>query len=266
MDYLRWILLAVGIVIIVAVYFWSRSRKTNRDYSPLDAANEVPSFSAKESTSEWVEGVGPVRVVSKDEFADVIPEINSNLEVESEESVEEDTVESEEIETEVPEEYAVDQVSEEATAEAEETDNAITEDDVVSLFVVADRGEELKGEQILSSTFAAKLEYGDMNIFHRKDQQGKIMFSMANMLEPGWFDFEKMHEIKTRGITLFTQLSLCTDPVESLDEMLVCAHSLATMLNGQLCDQNRQLLNETMAKSLREKAKYFASLKQGHLV
>ncbi len=266
MDYLRWILLAVGIVIIVAVYFWGRSRKTNRDPSPLSAANDVPSFSAKESTSEWVDGVGPVRVVSSDDVADVVPDIKSKIDVDSEDSIEQDEHDSEEVIAETIEENTEEPESEETISNQDEVEDSVAGDDVVSLFVVADRGQELKGEQILSASFATKLEYGDMNIFHRKDEQGKIMFSMADMMEPGWFEFDKMHELRTRGITLFTQLKLCADPVSSLDEMLVCAHSLATMLNGQLCDQNRQLLNEVMAKSLREKAKYFASLKQEHLV
>ena len=84
---------------------------------------------------------------------------------------------------------------------------------------------------------------------------------MANIMEPGWFEFDKMHELKTRGVSLFAQLSLTDNPVKTLDDMLVCAHSLATMLNAKLCDAERNLLNETVAKSMREKAKYFADKK-----
>ena len=102
------------------------------------------------------------------------------------------------------------------------------------------------------------------NVSFRVDGRDKIVFSMANMMQPGWFDYDTMHELKTRGITLFTQLKLCSDPVQALDDMLVCAHSLATMLEAQLCGPDRQLLNEVTAKSLREKAKYFQELQQSN--
>lgn len=277
MDNLRWILLGVGIVLVIVVYLWGRSRKKGYDYSPLDAANDVPSFSAKDQEGDWVDGVGPVRVVTREEKLDeVVQHIDkANLTVETDEvddgvdKVQEENVEVvAEVEDQVDttEDYEQDLVEEDEEPEqepvAQPQDKSTTISDVISLYVVADRSNELKGEQILSATFAAKLEYGDMNIFHRLDANDNILFSMANMMEPGWFDYDKMHNIKTRGITLFTQLKLCDDPVHAVDEMLICAHTIATMLGAQLCDQNRQLLNEAMAKSLREKAKYFADLKK----
>ena len=98
-----------------------------------------------------------------------------------------------------------------------------------------------------------------MNIFHRKDANGKIIFSMSNMMEPGSFNIHEMNDMTTRGMSLFIQLSLCDDPVQALDDMLICSHSLSKLLNTQICDQHRQLLNEAFTKSLREKAKGFAS-------
>ena len=135
-------------------------------------------------------------------------------------------------------------------------------DDVIVLYIVADRGEELKGEKILGASIATQLEFGDMNIFHRLDGNHKILFSMANMMEPGTFDYENMNELKTRGVSLFIQLSLCDDAVEALDEMLICAHALASMLNARMCDAERCLLNETVVRALREKARYYHQLKQ----
>ena len=47
----------------------------------------------------------------------------------------------------------------------------VSVDDVVALYLVAERGSELKGEHILSATYAAQLEYGEMNIFHHRLHQ-----------------------------------------------------------------------------------------------
>ena len=258
MEELRWILLGVGIVIVIVVYLWGRTRKREADYSSNVESEDVPSFSATdESDNGWRDGVGPVRVVQSfdDEEIDSF-NIDESNQFDATEVVDDPLNNTPVVESNSTDDKPVSQVKDEPI---EEQKPDINVDDVVSLYLVAQRGSELKGEQILSATFATQLEYGEMNIFHRKDAYSKTLFSMTNMMEPGSFDIERMHEMTTRGIGLFIQLSLCDDPVKALDDMLICAHSLSTMLNTQLCDQNRQLLNETFTKALREKAKGFAA-------
>jgi len=305
MEYLRWILLGIGVILVAAVYLWGRSRKNSTTYSPLDAANDMPSFPARDASDDtWRDGVGPVRVVHRERVEEVIQQLDeddlpatritdsrpaSNIVVEPETAaaeVDRQAVETKQAETEqaekeqaetdtehppvpakpVPQQPAVSETrpaDNPTEVEPQESPQDIPVDDVVALYIVADRGEELRGEQILSACYAGQLEYGDMKIFHRLDDNEKIVFSMASMMEPGWFDYEHMHEMKTRGITLFAQLRLCDDPVQALDDMLVCAHNMATLLNAQLCGPDRQLLNEVTAKSLREKARHFLQQKQG---
>ncbi len=249
MDDLRWVLLAIGIAFIVAIYFWSRARKNNSEFSSYQYTDDTPSFSATDDNDGWVDGVGPVRVVKSfdDEELDSFKIDEAPFESEN---LQED-------ETKITAETPPESIDAENTEPESKSSEKQSVDDVVVLYLVAPHGEALKGEQILSSTFATQLEYGDMKIFHRKDANNKIVFSMTNMMEPGWFDFDKMHEMKTRGISLFVQLSLCDDPVKALDDMLACAHTLSGMLTAQLCDQNRQLLNESYTNALREKAKGF---------
>ncbi|MCW9013983.1 MAG: cell division protein ZipA [Gammaproteobacteria bacterium] len=266
MDNLRWILLGVGIVLIVGVYFWGRSRKKNNFSSPLDAANDVPSFSAAEDEG-WKDGVGPVRVVAADKSDNAVDEIEPWSSEESGYSEINEPVEdtesmlADEIETETVADFDDSEQQQELAEQVAENTPQVAVDDVVALYIVAQHGQQLKGEQVLSATVATQLEYGEMKIFHRMDSNGKIIFSMSNMLEPGWFEVDKMHEMQTRGISLFIQLRLCDDPVKALDDMLICAHTMANMLAAQLCDQNRQLLNESYTKALRAKAKLFAEEK-----
>ncbi|TNF37732.1 MAG: hypothetical protein EP315_02185 [Gammaproteobacteria bacterium] len=268
MDYLRWILLAIAIIVVIAIYLWSRSRnKSWQSSSPLDAANDVPSFGAQDDAA-WQDGVGPVRVVGDNNVDDVLGELKAEkrntlaekhrqkqkaaeaakqaareqvpaspaLPVEPRQSIEQPVAE------EIPE-------VEEETAE---------DDDLIVIYLIADNKEQLKGEQILSAAVASRLEHGDMKIFHRKDEHGEIQFSMADMKLPGWFDYDNMHKLRTRGVSFFMQAGLCSNPIRALDDMLLCAHSMASMLGARLCDQNKHLLNETVARSLREKAKAFS--------
>lgn len=309
MDNLRWILLAIAIVIVVAVYLFSRVRKKDTPYSPLDAANDVPSFSAKneESNNDWMDGVGPVKIVSSspydvediqnesnvDEHLELTPEKTfrekiyqqepySERETEKdvepveetfdetpiieETSIEELAAQALPVEKPVEEEpVIVEPVVEEPVVEEQrptaQTDVAI--DDVLSVYVLAQQDETIKGEKVLSASYGLQLDYGNMNIFHRHAQTAdrKIQFSMANIQQPGYFEIDHINEMETKGVSFFMQANLVENPSDVLDEMLICAHSLSTMLGAVLCDAQRKVLDEESATALREKVKYLESIK-----
>lgn len=293
MDELRWILLGIAVVMVAGIYFFSRSRKKDQPVSPLDAANDVPSFSARESSeNEWVDGVGPVRVVaasdeeiidrfretldSHDLSVENVPEKSSQIEdpfsVEPvinddtaeiqpvdprEDDYEDSEVAADEFEAEAAQKNAPEQPEEDHSEEA-----AI--DDVIAVYVLATEEEPvIKGEKILSASYALHLEHGDMKIFHRHSDtdERNILFSMANILQPGWFDIDNMHKLETRGISFFMQVNLVDEPSRVLDDMLICAHGMATMLGASLCNPNRQPLDEAYTNQLREKVRKLAELK-----
>jgi len=282
MDDLRWILLAAAVVIVAVVYFWSRAKKQDKFLSDSAVAEDIPSFTATAVEDGWVDGVSPVRVVAAAEDIQVVDDIEplsfiddeeenldpvqkninpeespvieqAELEIPEPEKIEEtvDVAPKEETETLSQDEEAAEKID-------EKTEGEIPTDDVVALYLIVKNQEPLKGESILSAALANQLQYGDMKIFHRKDKNKKTIFSMANMHEPGHFDSAKIHQLHTRGVSFFIQLSLCDEPVKALDEMLICAHSMASMLGTHLCDQNQHLLNEVCTRALREKAKRFS--------
>lgn len=294
MDNLRWILLGVAIVVVVAVYLFSRVRKKDQHYSPLDSANDIPSFSAteEESDNEWMHGVGPVKIVSSSSYdADEIqnendfdepikltpeetfrektyqPEPYSEREQETEAEPVKNTfdearnIEQPFIEEPVEQELPVEEPVVKEPKPAAQTDVAI--DDVVSVYVLAQQDENIKGEKVLSASYALHLDYGDMKIFHRYNQthDRKIQFSMANIQQPGFFEIDHMNEMETKGVSFFMQANLVENPSDVLDEMLICAHSLSTMLDAVLCDAQRKVLDEESATALREKVKYLENIK-----
>ena len=288
MHDLRWILLGVAIVIVVAVYLFSRARKKDQYYSPLDAANDVPSFSATEEAdnNDWMHGVGPVKIVSSStgEAVDIQAEggggesvLSAPEEILPEKKFREKTYQTKSyseriqdsesepdvdpVEKKYSEPENVEQPPIQEQKPAEESDAAI--DDVISVYVLAQQDEMIKGEKILSASFALHLDYGDMKIFHRHNQSEKreIEFSMANIQQPGFFEIDHMNEMETTGVSFFMQANLVDNPSAVLDEMLICAHSLSTMLGVTLCNAQRKVLDEASAIELREKVKHLEIIK-----
>jgi len=305
MEYLRWILLAAAIILVVAVYFFSRVRKKDQYKSPLDAANDVPSFSVEdEAENQWMHGVGPVRVVSgnskepdgnlnqdevkfsaaevdefkvssetenlaepenfvepvKDELDDITSKDHQVEEAVSEEVLPQDKLAEEQLNTEnSADEY--EPVVEQTNTQTEETEVAV--DDVISVYVLAQPGEMIKGEKILSASYALHMDFGTMKIFHRHDQdeERKIQFSMANIKQPGWFEIDNMNELETPGVSFFMQVNLVDKPSMVLDEMMITAHGLSSMIGATLCGAQRKPLDETQTNELREKVKRLENLK-----
>lgn len=294
MDELRWILLGVAIVVVVAIYFFSRTRNREQPPSPLEAANEMPAFSAKDEAAkgEWVDGVGPVRVVEKfdQHTIETVESLSRSLKedplVAEEKQAPDNSVQpgnkvgaEPTPEPEAPaqplntEPEAAAEINDEPQpldpAEDEYEDEEVGHqeaaiDDVIAVYVLAsDEEPTIKGEKILSASYALNLEHGEMKIFHRHsdDADRKILFSAANIQEPGWFDVESMHQLETKGISFFMQVNLVDDPSRVLDDMLICAHGMSTMLGAKLCNPHKQLLDEAYTNSLRDKVKKLATLK-----
>jgi len=279
MDQFRWILLGLAIAVIAVIYFLSRNRKNAQNNQPLEAANDVPAFSADEDlNNDWIDGVGPVKVVSQSDQA-IIESFEEAITVPDTLDVDNpfpgNMHEVHEFDMEVPEDkLEAAEVLEEVQADEipEQPDQAI--DDVIAVFVLVSPDEKaIKGEKILSASFALDLKYGDMKIFHRyvdsslvneediESSHKDILFSMANLMEPGWFDFDAMHEMETSGISFFMQANLVDDPSAVLDDMLICAHRMATMIGAQLCNSQRKLLDEVHTNELRDKVKKLVELK-----
>jgi cell division protein ZipA len=118
---------------------------------------------------------------------------------------------------------------------------------------VMTRDGAINGSALQQACAAAQLRHGEMSIYHYHDgDTGQVLFSMANMVEPGSFPADDMDGFSTPGVTLFTQLPGAKDGVEIFGKMLDAGRQLAGLLQAELRDQDRNKLTSQMEKHIVE--------------
>lgn len=119
------------------------------------------------------------------------------------------------------------------------------EPEVFVLNVVARDPAGFNGEDILHILLACNLRYGEMNFFHRHEQEagkGAIQFSVANMMQPGVFDIDNMADLQTPGLVFFRTFPGPQNMMQAFDYMLETAKAVAKNLEGDVLDEGRSVL------------------------
>jgi cell division protein ZipA len=132
--------------------------------------------------------------------------------------------------------------------------------EVVVLNVMARPGRQFAGDDLLHALITSGMKFGDMNIFHRRlagESKGPVIFSAANILNPGVFDLNRMHEFTTLGISLFLALPTPINNLEAFTQMLDAARKLGDALDGELRDDNRNLMTAQTIEHYRQRIRDF---------
>lgn len=244
-ESLRWILLAAGIAFIVIVYVLGRSRRQRNTSMVDELEDELPEFSAR-SLDDVDEGVGKVRVVTT--YLD---------------PVDQDMAEREMAERDMDLSAQPDTTMETSSTISDNNAGNNKNNDIIVLYILPKADQVLRGSQINSAVQAMGLSFGEMNIFHYKDGSRSV-FSLANMLEPGSFDADTIHDLKTTGLTVFMQIH-DVDPLDDLTEMLQRSYQLAGLLDARLCNHRRLPMTEQDAENYRTQVKEFSDIESAEL-
>ncbi len=132
--------------------------------------------------------------------------------------------------------------------------------EVVVINVMASEGYVFAGDDLLQVLITAGLKFGDMNIFHQRldnDSRGPVVFSVANILNPGTFDLNSMDEFTTLGISLFLALPTPTNNLEAFEQMLNVAQQIRGALDGELRDDNRNIMTAQTIEHYRQRIRDF---------
>src|ERR1700729_1823312 len=277
---LRWILLALSLVLLAGIWWWGRRRSsqapgdaqlreitpTVEPQRPAAAPRETLSATEAEPETEW--GVPPFEPLSiHTHDYEHVPVLDGPMMVSADPAPSMNAAPAAApaaapVPGRVP---TLQPESAERSAVAPvQTPNASEQQKIVTVRVCAPGEVRWSGAMLLSALELHGLAYGRYQVFHRRHVDGRSLFCVASLIEPGTFDVARMSAEEFRGITLFAVLPGPVEPLLTVDELLGAARGLAQELSGMVQDNKGLPLSPQRAAALRDDvARFQASLPRG---
>jgi cell division protein ZipA len=281
MSELRWILLVAGIALVAAIYFWGMRSRQRSAATPLERSTRIepaPSQSATAAANE------PARLEPsfshEDDFASAPEEDEPTVDFD-EPAISraygrrEPTFDTE---VEPPLDKAAPSLSRtpppptqnelepeprpvrkpEPPAESERPKQKI-----VAVRVVATPPLRFEGTKLAEVVRSEGLEYGRYEIFHNLHTDGRPIYSLASLREPGTFDLGSMPTTAYPGVALFAVLPGPLSAIETFDQLIFTARAFAAQLGGTLADDRGAPLTVHRITRLREEMVAFERQRSG---
>ena len=155
-----------------------------------------------------------------------------------------------ELENDEFDDYVVDEVG--SDDREEDTDDW---EMVVALTIMATESQMFTGRAIRQALEKQEMRFGDMQIYHRYslNNRRQILFSVANILDPGTLLPDQLVSMKTPGLLVFTRLPGPINGLSIFDSMLETAQELTSYLGGTLCDEKREPITDIHLESMRNR-------------
>jgi cell division protein ZipA len=119
------------------------------------------------------------------------------------------------------------------------------------------------GSTLRAGLEAEQLTHGRYGIYHRSHSDGRSIFCVASLLEPGLFDPAKMAQQEFQGVSIFAILPGPVEPAVAFDAVLGAAQNLRDRLDGVLQDDKGLPLGLERVAAMREEVERFAGLLRG---
>lgn len=234
MDSFRLILFLIGSVIVAFIYLYTR-KKSGKPFviKPLYKQHKQQPVKEPDTEEDIAGAVRSKRYASDQPDDDAITQLSKTLSQGVQEKVSTEDVES------VP----------------SMIDEASIEPLLIVLTVMAKPGEIFNGRDIYDVALANGFVHGDMKIFHFYLEQEPVraICSLANAVEPGYFEMENLEQVHTPGLTLFMQIPGPLESRAAFEQTITLGRALAEQLDGDLCDESRSVLTMQTIEHLKEK-------------
>ena len=240
MTELRWILAALGAVVVAGVYVWSR-RSATQETGPHDEERVAPSLDVVAPTADE-----PDPLFDADDLAaGNAPTAPMPLDV---------PASGDQLTIPMPGDPRHD---EEDLGNDSEMSYA-EPDRVIRLHVVARDDAPFLAADMVGALRAQGLRFAHHDLFHRFEKDGNPgpheppLFSVSDMLKPGTFDLETLADKELSGVSLFMGLPNPGDAVAVFAEMLATGRRLAATFGGLLVDEQGCAVSRQSASHMRE--------------
>lgn len=140
----------------------------------------------------------------------------------------------------------INESSPEVTSVEEKPSSDAAAQQMVTLYVVAPEHQLFRGDVVVQNLEALGFQFGEYQIFHRHidNATSPILFSVANMIQPGVFDLAKMDQFTTVGLVFFMQLPSVGNDLVNLRLMIRTVESFAQAIGGFVLDEQHELFND----------------------
>jgi cell division protein ZipA len=131
---------------------------------------------------------------------------------------------------------------------------------LVMLYLAAKSGHHITGAELVLAAEKVGLVYGHHNIYHRLSESTKSnepVFSMANVIQPGYFDLRQIDSLQTPGVSFFLTLPGPVTAIQAWDTMLPIAERMAQLLDAVLLDSDRNALGRQRILHIKEELRSF---------
>jgi len=131
---------------------------------------------------------------------------------------------------------------------------------IIMLYMAAKSGHSISGSELVLATEKVGLVFGHHNIYHRlaeSSQSKEPVFSMANVMQPGYFDLSQIDSLQTPGVSFFMTLPGPLTAMQAWDTMLPIAERMAQLLDAVLLDSDRNALGRQRMLNIKEELRAF---------
>ncbi|MDK9740056.1 cell division protein ZipA [Vibrio sp. D404a] len=149
------------------------------------------------------------------------------------------------------------EAAEAAPQEAQEDDLGL---EVIVLNVHCAGETPFVGTELFRSMENNGLTYGEMSIYHcfaEAADTPKVIFSVANMMQPGTLEHDNPADFTTKGISFFMTLPCYGQADQNFNVMLSAAQQIADDLGGNVLDESRNLMTPNRLSEYRKQIRDF---------
>lgn len=118
------------------------------------------------------------------------------------------------------------------------------------------------GTELFRSMENNGLTYGEMSIYHcfaQSADEPKVIFSVANMMQPGTLEHDDPADFTTKGISFFMTLPCYGQADQNFNVMLSAAQKIADDMGGNVLDESRNLMTPNRLSDYRKQIRDFMS-------